>query len=98
MLTDALQSQVFKFEKDIQLNEIVSKNITFSPFGADRNFISSKLFLNDKRTGSFVESKIKEVFKIRNNENIDNLLNHLGQGYDRFLVHELKLEVDSENK
>ncbi|WP_393964666.1 hypothetical protein [Exiguobacterium sp. S22-S28] len=93
MLTDAIQSQVYKFEQID--NNFIGNNIDFSTFGADRSVISSKLFLNDKRTGNFVEEKINDVFKFRDSKKINNLLNQLGQGYDRFLVQELKLEIDT---
>lgn len=88
MLTDALQSQVYKFSIDNQ--KVICENIDFSTFGADRTFISSKLFLNEKRVGKFADQIINEAFEKPNEKNMNVLLNEMGYGYDRFLVQELK--------
>lgn len=96
MLTDALPNQVYKFEK--VYGNVVCSMLDFSTFGADRGIISSKLFLNEKMTGRYVETMINEAFQSEDDKIINQLLDALGSGYNRFLIQELRIKLLNENK
>ncbi|MDQ6468869.1 hypothetical protein RCC94_15325 [Exiguobacterium acetylicum] len=91
MLTDALQDQVFILRNNPELK---LKNITFSPFGADRNHIASKLNFNDKNIGNYSNNIINDISKEKDSRKIDEVLQEVGFGFERFKLERLKLEID----
>lgn len=91
MLTDALQNQVFLLENNPELE---LNNISFSPFGADRNHIASKLNFNDKNIGNYSNEIINDILIEEDSQMINELLQEVGFGFERFKLERLKLEVD----
>lgn len=94
LLTDALQGQVYILDKSN--GEITIKNMSISTFGADRSYISSKLFLNEKRIGRFSDNQVTNTIREKNEEKVDFLLEELGPGYERFKIEELKINLENE--
>lgn len=87
LLTDALQSQVFVFMSHGK-NEL--ENISFAPFAANRDYISSKLNFESKKNKKYSDEVIHEITKKDDKDLLNDLIEEVGFGFERLRLERIK--------
>ncbi|MBK5458952.1 AAA family ATPase [Peribacillus sp. TH27] len=90
ILTDALQSQIYLFDK--QRGILKGNDFLTSTFGADRDEISKRVNKQNS-LNTYSKKFLDEVIKRADIEEIEQVINEVGPGYSRYQLRELLFDL-----